>query len=396
MLNRRRFLQSASLVSLAPLLPAFLPRSLGAAEAQDEGRVLVVIQLDGGNDGLNTVIPFQDERYAKARSELRIRGKDVLKLNDGLGLNPGMKSAADLFERGELTIVQGVGYPNPNRSHFESMAIWQHARLEAAEHDSIGWLGRTCDLHRTARSPDSFFIGRNAVPVALRGRRAQSVSMESEADLQLLTSIDSAGSPDTDDLDVSAFIERTLDDSYLTAKRFQESAPAPVGSPVSYPTSRLGRHLQLISRMIKLGGETRIFYTLQSGYDTHYAQLFEHQQLLSEFSNALKSFLDDLKLSGLADRVVVLAFSEFGRRVEENNSAGTDHGAAGPVFLAGTNVRGGIHGNHPSLTDLDDGDLKMQFDFRQVYATLLDRWLNGDSKEILAGEFSLLPLIAGA
>jgi len=392
MLNRRRFLQNASLVSLAPFLPTFLPRSLTAAPNDSDGRILVVIQLDGGNDGLNTVIPFKDEAYSKARTALRLDEKDILKLDDTLGLNPGMKGAAELFESRRLTIVQGVGYPNPNRSHFESMAIWQHARLDSAQHDSIGWLGRVCDLHRTTDSPDSLFFGRDAVPVALRGRRAQSVSMESEADLELLAPPADTERPSTGPVDVSSFIERTLDDSYLAAKRFQESAPPPKSS-AAYPGSRLGRHLQLVSRMIKLGGQSRIFYTLQSGYDTHYSQLFPHQQLLSEFANALKAFLDDLKESGLADRVVVLAFSEFGRRVQENNSAGTDHGAAGPVFLAGTKIQGGILGKHPSLTDLDDGDLKMQYDFRQIYATLLERWLGFDAKSVLEGQFSTLPLI---
>ncbi len=395
MLNRRRFLQNASLVSLTSLVPSFLPRSLSAASDNAEGRILVVIQLDGGNDGLNTVIPFQNDDYIKARPALHIEEKDVLKLNETLGLNPGMKAAAELFESGRLAIVQGIGYPNPNRSHFESMAIWQHARVDAAQHDSIGWLGRACDAHRTAQgSPDSIFLGRDAVPIALRGRRANAVSMESESDLQLLTPFDPSGQSSESQLDVSAFVQRTVDDSYRAAKRFKESAPAPGKSSVSYPTSRLGRHLQLISRMIKLGGETRLFYTSHSGYDTHSAQLFTHRQLLGEFSNALRAFLDDLKESGLDERVIVLAFSEFGRRVQENDSAGTDHGVAGPVFLAGTKVQSGIHGDHPSLTVLDEGDLKSRFDFRQVYTTLLDRWLAVDSKAILTGEFNTLPLIA--
>ena len=151
MLNRRRFLQQASLISLAPLLPAFLPRSVFAAAPDSDGRILVVIQLDGGNDGLNTVVPFADDNYIKARSALKIAEKDALKLNDQLGLNPGMKGTAELFEKGRLAIVQGVGYPNPNRSHFESMSIWHHARLEDAGHDSIGWLG-SCLLY-TSPSP---------------------------------------------------------------------------------------------------------------------------------------------------------------------------------------------------------------------------------------------------
>jgi uncharacterized protein (DUF1501 family) len=393
MLNRRDFLQSASLVSLAPFVPTFLPRSLQGAERDPAGRILVVIQLDGGNDGINTVVPFKDEEYARARSALRIDQRDLLKLNESLGLNPGMKSAVELLESRRLAIVQGVGYPNPNRSHFESLAIWQHARLDSAQHDSIGWLGRTCDFHRTANSADSFYLGREAVPVALRGRRSQAIAMDSEADLQLLAPPLPSDGSSTDAVDVAAFIERTLNDSYRAAKRFEETAPARGRPSTIYPASRLARHLELISRMIKLGGGTRIFYTLQSGYDTHDAQLFPHRQLLNDFSNSLRAFLDDLRESSLADRIVVLAFSEFGRRVRENDSAGTDHGAAGPVFLAGAPVQSGIIGKHPSLIDLDDGDLKMQYDFRQIYATLLERWLAVDPIPILGNEFQLLPLI---
>ncbi|MDB5388680.1 MAG: hypothetical protein JWM11_4326 [Planctomycetaceae bacterium] len=395
MLNRRRFLHNASLVSLAPLIPGFLPGSLYATETQTNGRILVVIQLSGGNDGLNTVIPFNDDTYGKARTTLRIEQKDTLKLTDSLGLHPAMKPAAELFESGRLAIVQGVGYPNPNRSHFESMSIWQHARTDLAQHDHIGWLGRACDLQRRAAgTPDSYFLGAEELPVAIRGRRAQVVSMNSAQDLNLVNPVEPSGTVTTGSSDISAFIEQSLDESYLAAKQFQETTPALGETSAAYPSSRLSRHLQLVSKLIKFGGGTRVYYTSQSGYDTHSSQLVAHRQLLAEFSGALKAFLDDLKQAGLDDRVVVLAFSEFGRRVEENGSAGTDHGAAGPVFLAGSKVQSGILGEHPSMTDLDDGDLKMRFDFRQVYATLLDRWLAVDTKAVLGGEFSLLPLIA--
>lgn len=395
MLNRRTFLQNASLVSLAPLLPTFLPRSLSGAESQANDRILVVIQLSGGNDGLNTVIPFKDDAYAKARPTLRIAERDAVKLTDSLGLHPAMKPAAELFESGRLAIVQGVSYPNPNRSHFESMSIWHHARTDFAQHDRIGWLGRAGDLQlRVTGTPDSFFLGNEELPVAIRGRRAQCVSMDSAQDLKLISPIEPARVAAADSADLSAFIQQSLDDSYLAAKQFQENTPASGATAAGYPNSRLSRHLQLVSKMIKLGGKTRVYYTSQSGYDTHSTQADTHRNLLREFSTALRAFLEDLKQAGLDDRVVVLAFSEFGRRVEENGSAGTDHGAAGPMFLAGSKVQRSILGEHPSLTDLDDGDLKLRYDFRQVYATLLDRWLAVDAKAVLGGEFGTLPLIA--
>src|SRR5882724_10473237 len=187
MTTRRQFLQQSALVSLAPLVPAFLSQSLTAADAKPDDRVLVVIQLDGGNDGLNTVIPFADENYARFRRELRIKTDEVLKLDDAVGLHPSMKAAADLVQDGRLAIVQGVGYPNPNRSHFESMAIWHHARLATGDHDGNGWLGRAAESMqpRNTSTPDSIYIGADAVPVALRGRRASPVSLQNEADLKL-------------------------------------------------------------------------------------------------------------------------------------------------------------------------------------------------------------------
>jgi uncharacterized protein (DUF1501 family) len=375
--NRRQFLRQSALVSLSPLVPAFLARSVVAADARADDRTLIVIQLDGGNDGLNTVVPFADELYARHRKELLIKPQDVLKLDANVGLHPQMKPAADLFESGRLGIVQGVGYPNPNRSHFESMAIWHHACIASDDHDGIGWLGRTADTWTKpgAQPSGSIYVGAEAPPVALRGRRAQVLSLENEADLRLASAVEPKTMvPEAAD-DLAAFVHRAVDQSYAAARQFSASPAAQAGSNDGYPASKLGQKLRLISKLMKLKGGTRLYYASQSGYDTHSAQAFTHAQLLREFAAALKAFLSDLQAAKLDDRVVVLAFSEFGRRVEENASAGTDHGAAGPVFLAGTPVRGGVLNRHPSLSGLDAGDLKMQVDFREVYAALLQNWL---------------------
>jgi uncharacterized protein (DUF1501 family) len=410
--TRRGFLQQSALVALTPLVPRFVSLSAQAAEVQADDRGLVVIQLDGGNDGLNTVIPFADENYARFRRELRIKRDDVLKLNDAVGLHPAMKAAADLYSDGRLTIVQGVGYPNPNRSHFESMAIWNHARLAADEHDGDGWLGRAAEkLRRNPATADSIYVGSETVPVALQGRRANALALQSEADLQLAIENNPRRSrqPATD---VAAFVERSLDQSFAAARQFRESAEAKASTTDGYPGTPLAEKLKLVARLMMLGGGTRIYYVSQPGYDTHAAQLYPHEQLLREFAGALKAFLNHLQQIRLAERTVVLAFSEFGRRVDENGSAGTDHGAAGPVFLAGGGVRGGIVGEHPSLTDLeglnpdqvnpnqvnrnqvnpDQGDLKMALDFRQVYATLLTGWLGVDSQAVLGQNLAALPL----
>jgi len=389
MTTRRQFLQQSALVSLAPLVPAFLSRSALAAETKADDRVLVVIQLDGGNDGLNTVIPFADENYLRFRRELRMKTDEVLKLNDSVGLHPAMKSAADLYQDGRLAIVQGVGYPNPNRSHFESMAIWHHARLQAEEHDGNGWLSRAAELihPRKTSSADSIYVGAESTPVALRGRRAHAVSLQSEADLQLAETISNAKAEPPPRLDVAAFVQRTVEQSFNAARQFHESSEVQERTDANYPATKLGGKLRLISKLLKFGGGTRIYYASQPGYDTHAAQLYQHSRLLDELADALKAFLNDLKAAKLDERVVVLAFSEFGRGVEENGSAGTDHGAAAPVFLAGPNVNAGVIGTHPSLTDLDQGDLKMAIDFRQVYATLLDRWIGVDAKAVLGQSF---------
>lgn len=393
MTTRRQFLQQSALVSLAPLVPAFLSESALAAAAQPDERVLVVIQLDGGNDGLNTVIPFADENYARFRRELRIKTEEVLKLDDTVGLHPSLKAAADLVQDGRLSVVQGVGYPNPNRSHFESMAIWHHARTTTNELDGNGWLGKVGELRgpRQEATADSIYIGSEAVPVALRGRRANAVALQSEADLVLAQPVEQTIHTSSAS-DIDAFVQRTLAQSFEAARQFQASSDSHKVSE-KYPETKLGQKLQLVSKLLKLGGGTRIYYVSQAGYDTHAAQLYQHAQLLREFAGALKAFLNDLKSAQLDDRVVVLAFSEFGRRAEENGSAGTDHGAAGPVFLAGPSVRPGVIGNHPSLTDLDQGDLKMSIDFRQIYATLLDQWIGVPSRRILNDSFSHLAVL---
>jgi uncharacterized protein (DUF1501 family) len=352
----------------------------------------VVIQLDGGNDGLNTVIPYADENYARLRRELRIKDSDIIKLDDAIGLHPAMKPAADLLDDGRLSIIQGVGYPNPNRSHFESMAIWHHARIPTDEHDGNGWLGRAVEFlpDRRGAMGHSIYVGAEAVPVALRGRRAYAVSLQSEDDLRLADSV-TAPPWSSPTFDVAEFVQRTVAQSFAASRQFAKSNDTT--SSAEYPSTKLAGKLRLISKLLQLDGGTRIFYASQPGYDTHSSQLYAHYDLLRELAGALRAFLNDLKAAGLADRVMVLAFSEFGRRALENGSAGTDHGAAAPVFIAGPAVRQRIVGTHPSLADLDQGDLKMSLDFRCVYATLLKNWLGIAPENVLASHFEPLNIL---
>jgi uncharacterized protein (DUF1501 family) len=398
--SRRHFLKSslttASLVGLAPTVPGFLARTARGAEPERDGRVLVVIQLDGGNDGINTIVPFRDEGYAKHRKVLRLPVERLIKVDDQIGLHPAMSAAATLLESGRLAIVPGVGYPNPNRSHFESMAIWQSARLDQEERASGGWLGRGLDGSANAShgTPAALFAGSGALPVALRGRRTVAAAIDRPEDLELGkgAGFRLAASGDDPSDAVAAFVSRTTLEAYTTADRLRGAAHTGNGS-ARYPDAALAQHLRLVAAMLKADFRTRVFYTMQTGYDTHAGQLTAHAGLLESLSTSLLAFLDDLAAAKLADRVLILCFSEFGRRVAENGSAGTDHGTAGPVLLAGPCVRPGVFGHMPSLIDLDEGDLKSTMDFRRVYATLLERWLGLASKEALGGAFDTLPLL---
>jgi uncharacterized protein (DUF1501 family) len=404
MVSRRSFLQSSSIVALSPLVPDMLCRAAQAATPQSDGRALVVIQLDGGNDGLNTVVPYADDAYAKLRPKLRIDSERVHKLNDHVGLHPQMRAAKELFDDGRLVIVQNVGYPNPSRSHFRSMRIWQTASFDDAAHDGYGWLGRSMDQRlpspvgaSAAADAQLVYVGDGEIPVSLWARRATSASLERLDDLTLQKRPPPVLENDQvrAEGNVRQFVTRNVLAAYASAEQVaakQRAAKAPAAA--KYPGSKLASRLNVISQLLQSGSQTRVFYAVQDGYDTHAAQEFTHGQLLSEFSQALKAFLDDLKTSELHERVTVLAFSEFGRRAAENESRGTDHGAAGPVFLAGAPVKGGVLGTAPDLNNLDGGDVRSECDFRNVYATLLEDWLDVPAAAVLGEAFDTLPLLS--
>jgi uncharacterized protein (DUF1501 family) len=396
--NRRDFLKRSTLLALAPTVPGFLARTARAAERDPDGRILVVLQLDGGNDGINTVVPFKDEGYARHRPILRLPAAQLLKVTDAVGLHPALADAGKLLESGQFAIVPGVGYPNPNRSHFESMAIWHTARLAPEERSGLGWLGQALDrAARPARgAPAALFVGGGLLPAALPGRRATAASLTRPDDFVLppeARPVPAAPLPAPAD-DLAAFVQRSALDAYATADRMAEAARLQDGG-ARYPMTELAGQFRLMARLIKAGFGTRVYYARQAGYDTHSAQPGVHANLLAEFAGAVRAFLDDLAAAKLAEQVVVLAFSEFGRTVKENASAGTDHGTAGPVFLAGPRVHAGVQGAMPSLLDLDPqtGELRVDTDFRRVYATVLTNWLGLDAQPVLGGSFDPLPLL---
>jgi uncharacterized protein (DUF1501 family) len=407
--TRRQFLQatvgSSALVSLTPSVPSFLFDTSVQAAATDPRRrgenILVVVQLTGGNDGLNTIVPYTDDAYHRNRSSLNV-ATQVLKINDALGFHPSMRGMADLLQAGELAIVQGVGYPNPNRSHFESMDIWHTAQPQVtAGGRRTGWIGRCLDHALTAEGRDvpALHLGHGRQPLALAGETVHAASVQSlEAfklddggDARLRGAIDVVAAPPRHG-DLLKFLQRSTVAALASSERVQE-ALRNYSTPVRYPSFPLGQQLRTVAQLIDAGLTTRIYYLSLDGFDTHSQQAAAHAGLLGQLSDALAAFFQDLHHHGQADRVVLATFSEFGRRVKENASVGTDHGVAGPMFIVGPRVRPGPFGDHPSLTDLTEGDLKFHTDFRQVYATLIDRWLGFDSRPTLTGDYGALPLL---
>jgi uncharacterized protein (DUF1501 family) len=391
MLSRRDFVKQATLISLAPTVPAFLAQTARAAAPSPDDRILVVIQLEGGNDGLNTVIPYADPNYARLRPKLAVAKNRVRKLNDSLGLNPAMGGAADLFRDGRLAIVQGVGYPNPNKSHDVSTAIWQTARFDPAEHKNSGWIGRALDdAPPHTNGPASILVGTESVPVALRGRKSIAAALANLDDMALSDASKPAVAAASDE-SLLAFVRRSTLDAVTTADRLKQAASR-AHDDASVPFGELANRLALIARLIKSDFGARVYYAVHSGYDTHVYQSETHSRLLRELSDGLRFFLDELKRSKLDDRVVVMTFSEFGRRADENASEGTDHGTAAPLFLAGGKIKAGLHGAAPNLAKLKGGDLVATIDFRQVYQAVLENWLRLPTPAPLGQKFPPLEL----
>jgi uncharacterized protein (DUF1501 family) len=393
MLTRRQLLERSLLLSLSPCVPTFLSRTAFAAAAERDRRILVVIQLDGGNDGLNTVVPFKDENYARLRPKLKLASDRLIKLKDDVYLNQALKPLAERFDGGRMCLVQGVGYPNPNRSHFESMAIWHAARLAEAEQGQYGWLGRALDVRAADEAgPHAIYASSNSVPVALWGRRSTTAVIRSAEELNLDAStelLQAATQPASDTSDLTQSISTICREAFTTCQRL---APVLAAEKSTSDENRLAASLATIAALIKADTPARVYYAAQSGYDTHSAQQYDHARLLRGLGRAVDTFLKEMQSSGLDDRVLVLAFSEFGRRAAENGSEGTDHGAAAPVFLAGPAMTAGILGPTPNLGDLEDGDVRTAIDFRRLYATLLDRWLEIPSGDVLQGAFEPLPI----
>ena len=409
--TRREFLKvlgSAGIVSLGTIPPKFLARAAEttAGVAARDKRVLVLIQLAGGNDGLNTLIPMGDPAYEKARPGIGIRKGQALKLNDGFGLHPSLSGLRELYDEGKLAIVQGVGYPNPDRSHFRSMDIWQSAQPQN-ENPRDGWLGRALEwqFDRQPSLAEGLTLGTDKLPLAFVSTRVNVPTLRRLEDFQL---VDGQGSATNRELtrtalkDVTAqpalagseldFLRRTTTTALASAERLK-SLSSTYRTTITYPVTGLASRLKLIAQMLTADLPARIFVVSLDGFDTHSQQQPGHAALMAELSGAIRAFEQDLAEHKLSDRVMLATYSEFGRRVAENGSLGTDHGAASMLFALTPTGKAGLHGTHPSLTDLTDGDLKFTTDFRSVYATMLDNWLEIPSPVVLGGKFPALGFV---
>jgi uncharacterized protein (DUF1501 family) len=409
--SRRNFLKSTfagtGLVAYGMDAPRFLTRSVAATPSlgqSDKDTILVVVQLTGGNDGLGTVIPFTDPLYNSYRPTLKQKPSEMKKLTKEIALHPAMEGFAKLFEDQSLSIIQGVGYPNPNQSHFTSMDIWHSARVDGPHSD--GWIGRSLG-NMTKGSGMGYHLGNKgeASPLALTGP-VKCPTLTSLNDLELHTighsgldrrtqreSIEKIAKPSvTNPAALLDYVQRTATGTFSTVNRLRELARQ-YTPKVPYPANGLAERLKLAAQLIDAEIGARVYYVEQDGYDTHSDQAASHGRLLGELSSSLAAFYQDLKARGHGKRVLILTFSEFGRRAKENGSLGTDHGEAAPVFLIGGKIKPGIHGDHPRLDKLSDGNLKHHTDFRTIYASILDQWLNVPSGVVLPEKFKGLNIL---
>jgi len=438
--TRREFLRATVLGSaLSWTMPAFLANTFAAlhADAADsatqivtgkDSTILVVLQMAGGNDGLNTVVPYTNDFYHKARPKIGLSPQQVLNLNGEIGFHGAMTGFKELYDSGNLAVVQGVGYPNPNRSHFRSTEIWQTAS-DSDKIEKYGWLGRYFDNDCAGADPTVGVTIGNQLPESFFAKTPTGICFDNPQNYRFISN----GHPKPGQTDMTEeyykklnevemsspaadensggsigslaagmpmqggkavdFIERTALDAQMSSDEVRGIASR-VQNQATYPGSQLGNSLKLVAKLIGGGLPTRIYYVSQGGYDTHTNQIATQQRLLKDLGDSTKAFVDDLKAQGNIQRVLVMTFSEFGRRVTENANGGTDHGAAAPMFIIGNQVKAGLLGKYPSLApqDLFEGDIKYNMDFRNVYASVLENWLKTKSAPILGRQFEPLQL----
>lgn len=377
-MNRRNFLTlTGTFTGGALLLPDFL-HAFGSQQNVVIGdQCVVFVQLNGGNDGLNTFVPFDNPLYYALRPQIALSKDAVIGKNKGMAFHPALKGFAEMQQNGDLSVIQNVGYPEPNRSHFRSQEIWQTAS-DSNKYINEGWLGRYLDLQCKDHQPTAGINLDSIDNLSLKGLEPNSITVKNPNVFKTKNQKEEAGTlSDNPQLD---FV-RKIANSVTEGSDEIQKALAKSTAEISYPKTGLATNLAWIARLIKGNLNSKVYYTSLNGFDTHDNQLAIQNNKLTELNDALFSFYTDLKKASLMQNVTIVVFSEFGRRVKDNGK-GTDHGTAAPMFIIGGNNRGKIIGNNPNLSDLDQGDLKYETDFRSVYASLLQKKLDFDYTKI--------------
>ena len=396
--KRKQFIQIGSLATASLMVPKFLKAFESPARVMPGNKVVVVLQLSGGNDGLNTVIPYRNDLYYKARPRLGILRDKALSLTDETGLHPALTAFKDLYDDGSLSILNNVGYPNPDRSHFRSMDIW-HTASQSTEYWSQGWVGRYLDAQcKGCDKPTQAIELDDVLSLALKGENIKGIAVKDPRRLYgtanekffrevMKNHTDEAGEQPVD------YLYKTMAETLSSADYiFQQSRLHP--SNADYPKTDLGNSLKTIASLIFSEINTKVYYVSLGSFDTHINQEAQQQRLFTEMNDAVKSFVKDLKEQHRFEDVLLFTFSEFGRRVEQNASGGTDHGTANNMFLvSGGLKKKGVLNPMPDLANLNEGDLKYNVDFKNVYATILNKWLQADDAGILGRKYEYLNFI---
>jgi uncharacterized protein (DUF1501 family) len=391
-MKRRDFFKTSALASTSLMVPSFLSgfsaRSLQRSRA---GKILVVVQLSGGNDGLNTVVPFQSDLYYQSRPSLAISRDEVLQVSDDLGFNPKMAGLRALYEEGLVSVINSVGYPNPDRSHFRSMDIW-HTASDSDQYLTSGWLGRYLDSAcQGCPTPYHALEVDDHLSLALKGQSRNGFAMSNPkqlkraADNRFLKTL--AGHDHGHEEDNVAYLYKTMIDTQASAEYLYQQSNV-YRSSTEYPRTPFGQDIKQIAELITADTDTKIYYVSLTGFDTHANQRNQQERLLEQYAEGMQAFVRDLRQHNLLDDTLIMTFSEFGRRVKQNGSRGTDHGTANNLFLIGGKLnRPGFFNEAPDLANLDNGDLIYQIDFRRIYATILEDWLDAEPAAILPEPF---------
>ncbi|WP_396635666.1 DUF1501 domain-containing protein [Maribacter sp. R77961] len=386
-MKRRDFIQQSSLASGLVMVPSFIKAFEGAMLKETTFKKLVIVQLSGGNDGLNTIVPYTNDIYYKNRPKIAISPADVTRINSTLGFHPGLLPMQRLYDKGYLSIINNVGYPNPSRSHFRSSDIW-HTASDSNNYLTSGWIGRYIEQH--GKKPFSAIEIDDSLSLMLKGKEMNGIATKNPKLLHgnMNTPYFSKVLKQQTAAHLSehnlGYLYKTMIETKSSAKYIYETSKTAT-SKKAYPQNPFGKQLKTTAEFINSGLETKVYYVSMGGFDTHANQINSQARLLDVYSKAMEVFVNDIDEQGNLEDTLILTFSEFGRRVAQNAANGTDHGAANNIFVIGKNLKKpGLYNEAPNLGDLDaNKDLKYTIDFRSVYATILSKWLKVDNPEIL-------------